>query len=123
MNDGSFAFRAHLEAALLEHFQHGDILGQDLRDQFAQTRMAGDGSEMAHQGGAYSLALVFVDDRKSHFGLSRPHDDIASAADNCRLAALFGHCHQSHMIDKVDIHEKRNLLFRKLALSSEETAI
>ena len=35
MNDGSFAFRAHLEAALLEHFQHGDILGQDLCDQFA----------------------------------------------------------------------------------------
>jgi hypothetical protein len=43
MNDGFFAFRADLEAALLKHFQHGDILGQDLGDQFAQTGLAGDG--------------------------------------------------------------------------------
>src|SRR5262245_38531629 len=78
---------------------------------------------MAHQCGPDALPLEFVDHSERDLSRSGLHDDVASAADNHLSAAFFHHRYQSDMVDEVDIHVKRDFLFRETASDTEETAI
>src|SRR4051812_23824522 len=111
-----------MKPAVLEYFQHWDVLGQNLRDQLIEPRPTGNRSKMAHQCRADTLPLVLVDHSKSHLGCPRLPDNVTPASNNHRLSALFDDGHQGNMVDEVDVHEECDFLLREAALGSKEAA-
>ena len=109
--------------ALLEDFQHRNVVRKNLRDQFLERGVAGDRDEMAQQRSADALPMVLVDHGKSDFGRTGLHDDVASAADDHRSFPFSHGRDQGDMIDEVDVHEEFDFLFRKFSLRAEETEI
>ena len=72
------------QSAVLEHGEHGSVVGQDLGEELPDPGLAGDRRDMMHQDRAEAVALIVVDDRERHFGLARFGDDEAGAADDFR---------------------------------------
>src|SRR4029077_13188922 len=114
--------RAKGESAFFKHFQHRDIVGQDLRDQRLEPGSTRDRGEVAHKRRADTSALLFVDDGESHLRLSRLHDDVTGAAHD-RAARAFLHSDQGDVLDEVDVQEERDFLLAEVALYLEETAV
>ena len=50
VHDLGLALDAKGQSALLEHFQHRHVIGQDLSDQFVESGFPGNLGEMMHEG-------------------------------------------------------------------------
>src|SRR4051812_38268788 len=111
-----------MKPAVLEHLQHRNVLGQNLRDQLIEPRPTGNRSKMAHQCRADPLSLVLVDDGKSHLGCPRLSDNVTRASDDQGLTVLFHYGHQGNVVDEVNVHEECDFLLREAALGSKEAA-
>ena len=59
VHDLGFALCTKAKPTFLEHFQHGYVFWQDLRNQFPEPSRAGNFGEPAHQCRTDSLPLVF----------------------------------------------------------------
>ena len=109
--------------AALEHLEHRGVIGQDLRNQLFEPRVARNDGEMVQEFCANPLPLGLVNDNKSNFGLPRLHDDVAAAADDHRLPTFLHHGDQGHVADEVDVREEGEFLLREAALHREETPV
>src|SRR6185437_12222862 len=67
-----------------------------------------------------ALVLVGIDHEKSKFRLSRTHHDVSCAADDPGLAVFLDDSDQPDVIDKVDVCEEGDLLFRKTSPRAKE---
>ncbi len=74
------AFRGGLEAELLEQLQHRAVLGQHFRNQFLETCVTRQGSQMAHQDRPNALSLIVIDHDESDFCVAWLDDDKSSPA-------------------------------------------
>jgi hypothetical protein len=111
------------KSAFLKHLQHRTICRQHVRSEFAQFCLAGNQSEVPHQSCANTLALISVDNHESELAYSGRRDDVASTANNDRMAVIFRNRHQGDVIDKIDIHEKAYFVLGKVAFRSEEPPV
>ena len=106
VHDPSLALCTKAKPAFLEHFQHRDVVWEDLCDQFLVPGTAGNRGKMVQQCRADTLPLVLVDDGESHLGLPRLDDNVTSATDNYRSPAFFHHCDQGYVIGEVNVQVK-----------------
>jgi hypothetical protein len=111
------------ESTFLEHFQHRDIIREDLSNQFPEPGFTGNRGEMMYEGRAETLPSILIDHGESDFGLSRRCDDVTSAARDHGPAALVHDCDQWDVIDEVDVQEKVDFRLRKVSFYREETTV
>ena len=123
MDDPGLAFRGDVKPAPCEHFQHGDVVRQNLRNQLLEPGLSCKGNEMAHQESADASALIFIYNGECQLGRFGPNKDVTSAADDDWSAAFLRHCNQRDVLGEVDIQEERDLLFRKIPFCTEEAAV
>src|SRR5438270_1054874 len=116
MYDLRFAFRARPEAEFVEHFQHCGVLGQDLRDQFLQSCLARQVSQMTHEHGPDTLALIRIDHNESYLGLAGPHNDKASTADNDGVSVFINLRDERDVAFEIDVEEESHLPLREAFL-------
>src|SRR5262249_34940970 len=69
-----------------------------------------------------AAALVFVNHGEGYLGASGLRDDVPPAADDHSSAALIHYCNQGNVVDKVDVGEKCDFLFREAAFDGKEAA-
>ena len=103
MHDLALALDAERQSALLEYFEHRDILRQDLSGQFFEPGASGNRGEMMHEGRAETLPLLLIDHSESDLGLSRLLDDVTGAARDHWQAVFIDYCDQCDVIDEIDV--------------------
>ena len=108
---------------VLEHLQHCGVLRQDIGDQLLEPAFTRNGSEMAHQGCADALPLVFVVHREGDLGLTCSHHDVSRTADDHRMSALLQQSDQGNVAYEVDIHIEVDLLLRKATFERKEAPV
>src|SRR5712672_1965817 len=115
--------RGGAEAELSEYLYHGCVLRQNFCHQFLYSGIARDLDEMTHQDRADASSLPGIDDDKCHLGLSRFKDNVSAAADDDLAAGFLRQRYKCDMILEIDVHEKRALLVREVALHCEEATL
>jgi len=115
MDHLGLAFDAKRQSTLLEHFQHRHVIRQDLSDQFLESGFPGNRGEMMHEGRAETLPLILIDHGESDLGLSRPYDNVTSAAHNHAPTTFVHDCDQCDVADEVDVQEKLDFRLRKVS--------
>src|SRR5262245_44990433 len=123
MHHLGLALDAKGQSALLEHFQHRDVIRQDLSDQFLESGFPGNRGEMMHEGRAETLPLILIDHSESDLSLARLHDDVTGAARDHGPAAFVNDCDQCDVIDEIDIQEKPDFRLCEATFDGKETAI
>jgi hypothetical protein len=78
---------------------------------------------MAQQRAGYALTLKLIDHDESYLGRPRPYYDVTSAARDKIALDLVHHCYERNLIDKIDVHECRDLLLAEGASHTEEAAV
>ena len=110
MYDAGIARSSYTQSALLEYFQHRNVVCQNLGRQLVKSGVTGNCHEMAHERCSNALLLEAVDNHESHLGLARFDEDVATPTDNDAPTILLELGHQGHMVDEVYIHEVGDLV-------------
>src|SRR6267143_5401817 len=117
------AFRGGLEAELLEQLQHRAVLGQHFRNQFLETCVTRQGSQMAHQDRPNALTLIVIDHDESDFSLAWLDDDITAAAHDSRSSIFVDLRNERDMGFEIDIEKEGHFPFGKALLWYEEPSL
>lgn len=104
-----------------EYRQHRYILDQHLRDQRTESGCLCQAAEMAHQDRAKAQSLIWIDDRKSHFGYAEFDDDKSSTSNNGVTAVLIRHRDKRDVGPEVNGQEIVQLYLCQLLSRSKET--
>lgn len=92
-------------------------------DQLAESALARNGGEMAQECRAEALSLVFVENCKTDFGLTRLHHNITPTANDGWPAILLDERHQRYMIDEIDIQIKRRFCLGKVTSHRKKSPV
>src|SRR6267154_3883203 len=117
------AFRGGLEAELLEQLQHRAVLGQHFRNQFLETCVTRQGSQMAHQDRPNALTLIVIDHDESDFCVAWLDDDESSPARDDRMSIFVDLRSERDMGFEIDIEKKGHFPFGKALLWYEEASL
>src|SRR5215217_5119179 len=78
---------------------------------------------MAQQFSANTLALILIDDGKREFGLCGTQYDVTCATHDSGSSVFLHHRDDRHVIDKIDVGKRVNLLFGEVSPHTKEAAV
>jgi len=107
----------------LENLQHRDVVGQHFGEEFGESRLARDCSEVVHQRFADALPLVLVDHSERDLRTAGLRDHVTSGADDPGPTRFLDDRNQGNVGVVIDIEEGCDILRREISFDAEETPV
>ena len=111
----------HRQASVVEHGQHGAVLGQRVRDEASNTHLTGASCQVLEEERAQPASLPAVGYDERHLGVCSAARHAVEAGDTDDLAR--DDCHDGLAVAVVDVSEAVQLGLAQLGVEGEEPSI